>query len=293
MSWSAGQKMILMSMCLWWGLAARVDGGLTESAPPVLPPTAPVRAAVPAVELRPDFKKYFDAREVKGSFVLWDPTGNRFVRYNPDRCAERFLPASTFKVMSALMALESGIVQDENTGIPWDGTQYRISEWNQDHTLKSALSASAVWYFQELARRMGKDRIQRYLDEAGYGNRNISGPVDSFWLDGGLRISPEEQVDVLHRLYRDELPFSGRSMEIVRRILVLEEGPEYRLSGKTGTVQQSGRPIGWFVGALEKGGRLYCFALNIEGATVDEAFLKARVGITREILNDLGLLGVP
>lgn len=282
--------MSFFGLCLFWSVAARLEAGILETTPTPLPPTDPARVAAPAVELRPDFKRYFDALNLKGSFVLHDLNGNRYVRYNPERCAERFPPASTFKVMNALMALETGVVQDENTVIPWDGTQYQISSWNQDQTLKSAMASSTVWYFQELARRMGKERIQRFVDDVGYGNRNISGAVDSFWLDGGLRISQEEQIDFLRRLYKEELPFSRRSVEIVKRILVLEDTQDHRLSGKTGTVQRAGQPIGWFVGYLEKAGNVWFFAMNIEAAVGDDAFLKARIGITRQILEDLGVL---
>jgi beta-lactamase class D len=264
--------------------------GIMETAAPTVPPTDPARVAAPAVELRPDFKRYFDALNLKGSFVLFDQNANRRVRYNPERCEERFLPASTFKILNALMALETGVIPDENTVIPWNGTQYQVSAWNQDQTLKSAMASSVVWTYQELARRMGKERMQPFVDASGYGNRNLSGPVDSFWLDGGLRISPDEQVDFLRRLHKEELPFSKRSMEIVKRILVLEDTPDHRLSGKTGTVQRSGQPVGWFVGVLEKAGNVYVFAANIEGSDVDEAFLKGRVGITRQILEELGLL---
>lgn len=285
-----GQKALLLGLCLFWGATANVLAGIMETDPPTLPPIDPARVAVPAVELRPDFKKYFDAANVKGAFVLFAVNAKSYVRYNPERCEERFLPASTFKVMNALMALEAGVVQDESTMLPWDGTQYQIAAWNRDQTLQSAMAASAVWYYQELARRLGKERMQHFVDEVGYGNRNLTGPVDSFWLDGGLRISADEQVEFLRRLYLGDLPFSRRSMEIVKRILVMEETPSYRLSGKTGAVQRAGQPIGWFIGAIEKSGQLYCFATNIEGAHVDDAFLKARLDITRQILGDLGIL---
>lgn len=290
MEFSQRWKALLLGLCLLLSAVAHAMAGVTESEPPTVPPIDPARVAVPAVELRPDFKKYFEARNVKGAFVLFGVIGGSYVRYNPERCEERFLPASTFKILNALMALETGVAQDENTMLPWDGTQYRIEAWNRDQTLKSAMASSVVWYFQELARRLGKERIQRFVDEVRYGNRNLSGPVDSFWLDGGLRISADEQVEFLRRLYRGELPFSERSMAIVKRILVLEETPDHRLSGKTGAVQGTGHPIGWFVGAVEKGGQTHVFATNIEGAAMDDAFLKARIDITRQILADLGIL---
>lgn len=283
---------ILVGLLLW-GAVATAHAGITESSPPTAQSIDPARVAAPAVELRPDFKRHFDALQVTGAFVLLDLKGNRVVRTNPERCEERFLPASTFKILSALMALETGAIADEQAVIPWNGTQYQVSACNRDQTLKSAMAASTVWAFQELARRMGKERMQPFVDAAGYGNRDLSGPVDSFWLDGGLRISADEQVDFLRRLYTGRLPFSQPSMDIVKRILVLEESPHHRLSGKTGTVQRSGNPIGWFVGALERGDGLVVFATNFEGASADEAFLNGRIAVTRRILEDLDLLAVP
>ncbi len=275
------------------GVITAAQAGITESSAPLVLPPAPQRVTAPAVELRPDFNRHFDALQVQGAFVLLDLKGNRVIRTNPERCEARFLPASTFKILNALMALETGVVPDEHTVIPWNGTQYQIATWNRDQTLKSAMADSTVWAFQELARRMGKERMQPFVDAVGYGNRDLSGPVDSFWLDGGLRISADEQVDFLRRLYTGQLPFSQRSMDIVKRILVIEESPDHRLSGKTGTGQRTGGAIGWFVGALEKGDALYVFATHLEGVSADPAFLQGRIAVTRRILQDLGLLAGP
>ena len=151
--------------------------------------------------------------------------------------------------------------------------------------MKTAIRNSAVWYYQELARRVGKERMQHYVDVAGYGNQDISGQIDTFWLEGGLRISAEEQVGFLKRLYESELPFSQRSMDIVKDILVLEKTGSYQLSGKTGSVQRVAPHVGWFVGYLEGGGKMYIFATNVadgDGAKAQE--------ITRSILQGLGLL---
>ena len=170
--------------------------------------------------------------------MLYDLNRNRYIHYDPERCAERFIPASTFKIMNSLIGLETGVIPDEDYVIQWDGTQYAIPSWNQDHTLKTAILNSVVWYYQELARRVGRERMQSYVDAANYGNEDISGQIDTFWLEGGLRISANEQVEFLKRLYQDELPFSTRSVNIVKEILVLEKVGSYQLSGKTGSVQR-------------------------------------------------------
>jgi len=246
----------------------------------------PTAAAIPASEVRSELEK--DLQGFKGAFVLYDLNRNRYIRYNPERCAERFIPASTFKIMNSLIGLETGAVPDADYVIKWDGTKYDVPAWNQDHTLRTAIQNSAVWYYQELARRVGEKKMQEYVDAAHYGNQNISGKIDTFWLEGSLRISAEEQVEFLKRLYKGELPFSQRSMNIVKEILVLEKTETYQLSGKTGSGQRITPHESWFVGYLETQGNVYIFAANIESLGSDGNGDTAKE-IVRNILKDLGL----
>jgi beta-lactamase class D len=64
--------------------------------------------------------------------------------------------------------------------IPWDGTIHEFESWNQDHTLRSAIRDSVVWYYQELARRVGDEQMQHYVAAVEYGNQDISGGIDLF-----------------------------------------------------------------------------------------------------------------
>src|SRR5690606_21044420 len=135
-----------------------------------------------------------------------------------------FIPASTFKIFNSLVALEAGAVASEEEVLEWDGVERGWDAWDQDHSMRSAIRVSAVWFYQELARRIGETRMQQYLREVRYGNQTMDGAIDDFWLSGGLRITPLEQVDFLVRLARNDLPFSDRTMAILRDILILEEG---------------------------------------------------------------------
>jgi beta-lactamase class D len=257
--------------------------------PTVSQPLPTSTTAGPVSDVEPELATYFQG--FKGAFVLYDLNSNRYVRYNPERCAARFIPASTFKIMNSLIGLETGVIPDETYVIAWDGTPYDIPAWNQDHTLKTAIQNSVVWYYQELARRVGKEKMQSYVDAAQYGNQDISGQIDTFWLEGGLRISADEQVEFLKRLYQGELPFSTRSMTIVQEILVLEETDSYRLSGKTGSVQRLSPHEGWFVGYLETKGDVYFFVTNFESASPDGlATGETAKEMSRSILQGLGLL---
>jgi len=239
--------------------------------------------------VKPELEKYFQG--FKGAFVLYDLNSNQYIRYNPERCAERFIPASTFKIMNSLIGLETGVIPDENYVIKWDGTHYDIPSWNQDNTLKTAIQNSVVWYYQELARRVGNKKMQYYVDAAHYGNQNISGQIDTFWLEGGLRISADEQVELLKRLYQGSLPFSQRSMNIVKGILVMEKTGSYQLSGKTGSVQRITPHESWFVGYLETNGDVYYFATNYESTSPDGlASGDTAKQISLDVLRGLGYL---
>jgi beta-lactamase class D len=219
-------------------------------------------------------------------------------RHNPSRARTRFLPGSTFKIPNTLIALETGVAPGADFEIAWDESLRPTSgfwakSWSQDHTLRSALQNSVYWYYQELARRIGSERMQLYLDQFEYGNKSMAGGLDQFWLHGDLRISPDEQVRFLQRLYSGELGVSGKSTEILKDLLVLEDGGDFRLSGKTGTVGVApGRELAWLVGYVERGERVFLFALNVEGEEVWERWGQPdeRLELVRSILRELSVL---
>ena len=131
-------------------------------------------------------------------------------------CQRAVIPASTFKVPHALIALELSVLEDSESAMPWDGQERAIPEWNRDHTLRSAMQVSCVPCFQAVARRIGPARMQDWLVRLDYGNRAISGGIDRFWLTGGLRVSPLEQINFLRRLDQGTLPVKPKSLDVVR-----------------------------------------------------------------------------
>jgi beta-lactamase class D len=244
-----------------------------------------------------DLSSFF--KDTNGAFVVYDMKNDHYVRYNEGRCRQRFSPKSTFKISNSLIGLETGVIRDAEFIIPWDRAKYPPqADWNQepfvhwgkDHTLRSAIKYSVVWYYREMALRVGSQQMQKYVTAFHYGNEDISGRVDNFWLNNVLKISADEQVEFLKAFYNGRLPVSKRSTEIVKDILVLEKGPTYQLSGKTGGGPiDEGKYIGWFVGYLESNGNVYFFATNIEGASYAEIRSK-RVELTKQILKGLGYL---
>jgi len=248
-------------------------------------------APVHKTETREDFKKFYDNYNVDGSFVLYDAGRDSYVFYNPAQFKQQYTPASTFKICNSLIGLETGVIRDENFVIPWDSVVRHIPSWNLDQDLQSAFRNSTVWYYQELARRVGGERMKYWLDKANYGNMDTTGGIDQFWLTGGLRISPQQQVDFLRRLHDNALPFSQRSMEITRKIMIADSTPGYIICAKSGWGVENNVNIGWYVGYLEKNGRVYYFANCIqEPDSTNNDFAKARIEIVYDILKEMKLI---
>lgn len=170
-----------------------------------------------------DFGKYFRDKNVNGCFVLYDLDKDELTITNSERCKTGFLPASTFKIFNSLTALETGVATGKDYLIKWDGKDHGSAGWNRDHTLESAFKASAYWYYQELARRIGEERMQLWLNKAAFGNKNLGGGIDQFWLKGDLRITPIEQTLFLARLVKEELPFSKKNQQLVKAIMIEKE----------------------------------------------------------------------
>jgi len=241
-----------------------------------------------ATEIRTDFKKYYDQFQVKGSFVLYDQRNDKYIFYNQEQTRQAYTPASTFKIFNSLIGLETGVIKDEHFIIPWDSVIRKNPKWNSDHDLETAIKNSTVWYYQELARRVGGKQMKYWLDATKYGNADTSGGIDRFWLSGGLRITPQQQIDFLVRFHDNKLPFSQRSMDIVKKIMIVDDTLNYVIRGKSGWGEQpDSEDIGWFVGYLETSDNTYYFANCIQTKDFNKA--AARKDIVYLILDDLKL----
>lgn len=240
-----------------------------------------------------DLNSYFIGYD--GCFVLFDQNKNEYSIYNEPKSQKQVSPCSTFKIVNALIGLETKALIDENTTFKWDGTVYQNAVWNKDQTLASAIENSTFWYFQQNASKVGSDRMQNYLNKVNYGNKDISGGITQFWEQSSLKISPKEQVEMLKRIYTYQIPISKENIDIVKKILVLAKKDGVVLSGKTGSgLKDSGKfipqgtddgyIIGWFVGYVEKDNNVYYFATNIEGEK--DAYGGKAKEITLKILKD-------
>ncbi|MDC0831808.1 Beta-lactamase [Geitlerinema sp. FC II] len=244
-------------------------------------------------ETSADFSAQFQTLGVNGSIVVYDFNHDRTYQHNPERNATPFLPASTFKILNSLVALETRAIANDLAILTWDGVERSFPAWNRDLNMRTAFRISAVWFYQVLARRIGYDRMREWVAQADYGNQNIGNAeaIDRFWLDGDLRITPREQIQFLQRLYLDDLPFSEEVMATVKDIAIVEQTPEYTIRAKTGwvTFERSGQTdVGWYVGYVEQNDNVYFFATNID--ILDDDDLQARIELTRRCLKTLQLL---
>lgn len=239
----------------------------------------------------PSLKKNFDAQSLIGCFAIYDVGQGDIVVYNPKRFGDSsYLPASTFKIFNSLVGLETGRLTDTGMVIAWDG-QKRRPEWDQDLTMGQAFRASSVPYYQELARRIGRDTMQFWIDSLGYGSRNISGPIDSFWLNNKLKIKPDEQLGLLKKLYFKQLPFRASIQEKVKAVMLQEKNANYSLSYKTGWGNtEKNNALGWVMGWIEENNHPYFFVLNMESANPEYDMRAVRIELLKNILKQLGFL---
>ncbi len=255
-----------------------------------------------------EWGKHFEDKGIKNAcFILRDNNHETVHYYNRQRCLERFLPASTFKIFNSMVALETAVAADDQLTIKWDGVSRR-PEWDKDLTMRDAFKASCLPYYQEIARRIGAPRMQHFLDTMKYGNMQMGGKIDEFWLNNTLQISADEEMGLLKRMYFAELPLSERTQRIVKTMMLQESTPAYNLYYKTGTGEVNGKTIYWIVGFAEKVMKVkepegsmnksdfrnypYFFAQNFDMPSSDTSkdWMKTRIEIMKDILRDYDVL---
>ena len=245
-------------------------------------------AASSSAQKQPDLSRHFEG--IQGTFVLLDGQTGKYTRYNAERAVRRFAPCSTFKIPNSAIALESGVAPDPDFTLAYDPSLKQEGDWARDHSLRSAFKFSVVWYFQEMARRVGATEMSRFVHQFGYGNEDTSGGIDRFWLGSTLRISADEQVRFLERLYKGRLGLSARTTRLVKEIMLAEQTPAWHLSGKTGACRAEGEDVVlWYVGFVEKRDDVYYFALEMGDREYQPLFAQ-RINKARAILTDLGIL---
>ena len=203
-----------------------------------------------------NLSSYFD--EYDGSFVLYDLKNNTWSIHNMEHATLRVSPDSTYKIYDALFGLEKSIITPEDSFMEWSGENYPIEAWNADQTLQSAMESSVNWYFQAIDRQLGTADLSRYIQEIGYGNKDMSADLSSYWLESSLEISPVEQVELLTKLQSNSFGFAPENIVAVKDAIRLSSSDAGTFYGKTGTGRINGKDVnGWFVGFVESSDNTY------------------------------------
>jgi beta-lactamase class D len=224
------------------------------------------------------------------AFEIREHSKDRILFYNKERGNTRLCPASTFKILASLIALETSVAPDEDLLIKWDGVKRPQENWNKDMNMREAFITSSEPYYKELMKRVGVTEIKKWVDSIEYGNCTIGEDPSTFWTNNTLQITPDEQVGFLKKLYFDELPFSKRTMRIVRSLMLQETGKNYRLYFKSGLAQRNNKDLCWLVGFVEDStNHPYFFANNFELKDTNQEVGDLRMQITKEIFKNFGL----
>ena len=219
----------------------------------------------------------FKKTKITGTIVVSSLKGNKEYIYNNSRAIKRYIPASTFKIPNTLIALEERAIKDEYEIIKWDGKKRFYEAWNKDQTLQSAISISCIWCYQKLAKKIGNDKYLYYLNKLHYGNEKTGLDISTFWLEGDIKISAVEQINFLKKLYKNDLPFKQKYIDITKKILTVKTTKDYIIKAKSGWSDK----IGWYIGYVETKNDIWFFALN---ADIKKEELKYRKQIVMEVL---------
>jgi len=237
-----------------------------------------------------DLQALFTQSGIEGTIIISSEAGEtEYIAY-PERAKAPFLPASTFKIPNTLIALEEAVITSPDDTFKWDGKKRFVDAWNQDHSLRTAFPVSCVWYYQELARRLGNETYLDYLQNLNYGNKLTGPELTRFWLEGDLRITAEEQIAFLKSVYKQDLPFRAEHFELLKELMLVEQTDAYSVYAKTGWAVRDNGEHGWWVGYVEKTDKVWFFCINIE-ITANEDYGKQKE-IARSALQLIGVLPV-
>jgi len=240
--------------------------------------------------VKPEFQSIIDSSNVNGSILIYDLKNDLFYSNNFDWAKTGRLPASTFKIVNSIIALETKVVENDSTLFSWNGEKRDYKDWEQDLILSDAFKYSCVPCYQEITKGIGEKRMNEYLEKLNYKEMKVnSNNLDKFWLEGDSKINQFQQIEFIKRFFKSEIGISKRTEDIMKKIFFIEKYGKYNLNGKTGLSIRNGNYNGWFVGYIESEDNNYFFATNIEPKDNlnKKLFPKLRKKITIEALNTM------
>ena len=240
-----------------------------------------------------EFQTIIDSANVNGAILIYDLHRNNFYSNDFNWTKQGKLPASTFKIANTIIGLETGVIKNDSTIFKWDGQEKWLDLWEQDLILRDAFQYSCVPCYQQVATKIGPQRMNEYVKKIEYGGLKIdSTNISNFWLEGESRINQMQQIDFLKRFYSGQLPISVRTQKIVKQIMVIDT-ENYTLSGKSGLSISNEQYNGCFVGYIEVKDNVYVFARNLEPTNnkIDLSdFIQTRKEVTLAVLKALQVI---
>jgi beta-lactamase class D len=243
-------------------------------------------------------QKYFDSAGVKGTFGLFDNGQGHFTIYNLPRYRDSvYQPGATFDILLSLIGIQTGVVKDDSAIVFSGGEVMKVDTTNPDNksfyqaplTLRQAFQSSDDLGFRALAPRIGKDTLKKWIDSLGYGNKNMGRADSAFWYDNSLKITADEQLGLIKRLYFDQLPFFKHTQLLTRRMISSDNNSNYQLCYKTAQgIKEDGHAIGWVLGWVEENKHPYFFVINLESPSATADLPAAGLAIARGILTQMG-----
>lgn len=244
-----------------------------------------------------DLVKPFEECGINGSITIYDNNAKKWISSNINDSHYATLPASTFKIINTLIALDAGVITDENEIIKWPGVTDTIKygyrpDIYHDMSIKEAFRLSAGWVYVELAKKIGKETYRQYLTDCQYGNVDLSVDDDDFWNFGHFTISPANQIEILKGVYEETLPFSNAHFNILKQMMLNEQTDTYNVYAKTGWTRYQEKDTGWWVGYIERSDNVYFFATRLiqNRKTKNPNFGECRKEITRAVLKQMNII---
>ncbi|SBS37736.1 Beta-lactamase OXA-2 precursor [Marinomonas spartinae] len=235
-----------------------------------------------------DLKAVFADSQVEGTVVIENLDGSKRYVYNQSRAHTKLAVASTFKIPNTLIGVDEHLVTGKSSVFEWDGKEHDIKAWNQNQTLASAFQVSCVWCYQDIAKKVGAEKYKAYIKAMHYGALPDQFDVQTFWLDGTLKLTAYEQVNFLKRLYHHELTFSDNAFHVLKDIMLAEKTENYSMYAKSGWARRVESPVGWYVGYVESRSGVWFFATNL--AVKDAKHLSLRKAMTVRALRHVGAI---
>ncbi|WP_298301592.1 penicillin-binding transpeptidase domain-containing protein [Hydrotalea sp.] len=247
------------------------------------------------IEEDASLETYFTQHGVQGSFALLDNGRGSFTMHHLKRYKDSaYQPTATFNIVNALVGLQVGTIANERMTIPGNGQTRKYANgdsaatWNKTLSFDTAFSTNAIPYFQEIAKRTGKEKMQYWLDSLQYGNHQIGNSIDSFWMNNTLTITADEQLGLVKRLYFGQLPFDKTWQILIKKLMLKQSNANYQLAYINGEgILPNQQSTGWVLGWVEENKHPYFFVLNIEGNT-HTALQNTGPEMVQGILSQLG-----